>query len=605
MECPYRFKCYNYRLKTDLKGIIKMTETTFIKGKDSSLEETIEGMRKKLSHVGVEIDEVSVLNPVPYVYSQHIRDKSCNLMFTNGKGASDKACLASALGEYFERLSCNYFFADYYLGEKFDIDTFVHYPNEKWFTFDEEDEAMPKGLLTETLWDYYDPERELHPSQIFDMNSGLGKRGICALPFTRQSDSTDIYFPVNIIGNIYVSNGMAAGNTQSEARVQALSEIYERYAKNRIIAEGICLPLIPKNVMDRYPHIQASIKKLEDEGFHLRVCDASLGGVYPVISVTLINPKDGSVLASFGGHPCFEVALERTVTELLQGRSLDMLDDFHAPTFNLAEVSDPDNLEAHFINSTGLISYEFFKEESDYDFVDWNFDDNTQSELVHMSSIAQEQGFEIYIADYGHLGVYTCRIIIPEMSDIYPVDDLLWNNNNEGAYFREALLSLDRLNDGELQAILENLEVGEHSDMLKVAEFIGVVPDVGTPWASLQVGELKAMLYLALGEYEDAQTWVTWCKHMAVLEESRANLYRCLDALLEIKFENKNLAMYERSLGQMYSTTCVSLCNDIIEKRVTFYGLHSPGLNLDGFEKHQSLLDGYAKVHKAKAAYWA
>ena len=582
-----------------------MTETTFIKGKDCSLEETIESMYQKLESVGVEIDEVSILNPVPYVYSQHIRDKSCNLMFTNGKGASAKACLASSLGEYFERLSCNYFFADYYLGEKFATKAFVHYPNERWFAFDDEDTIMPEGLLDDVLWDYYDPERELHPSQIIDTNAGITQRGICALPFKRESDGVDVYFPVNIIGNIYVSNGMAAGNTQSEARVQALCEIYERYAKNKIIAEGICLPVIPQNVMDRYPHIQASIKKLEDEGFHLRVCDASLGGVYPVISVTLINPRDGSVLASFGGHPCFEVALERTVTELLQGRSLDMLDDFHSPSFNLEEVSDPDNLEAHFINATGFISYTFFKEKSDYDFVDWDYDADTQSELAEMTKIAHAQGFEIYIADYGHLGVYACRILIPGMSDIYPVEDLLWNNNNEGAFFREAILSLDKLTDEELQEVLENLDEGEHSDMLKVAEFIGVVPDEGTAWASLQIGELKAMLYLALGSHEEAQTWVTWCKHMAVLEESRANIYRCLDALLEIEIEKKELNDYKSSLILMYSVECVDSCLDIMGKKVKFYGIHSPGLTLEGFEKHQRLLDGYAKVHKAKVSYYS
>jgi len=579
-----------------------MTESTFIKGKDSSLEDTIESMYQKLEAIDVEIDEVSVLNPVPFVYSQHIRDSSCDLMFTNGKGACKKSCLASSLGEYFERLSCNYFFADYYLGEKFANGTFVHYPNEKWFTF--EDESMPKGLLDASLWEYFDPENELHPSQIFDTNSGVGERGICALPFERQRDGKQIYFPVNIIGNIYVSNGMAAGNTQNEARVQALSEIYERYAKNKIIAEGICLPLIPTTVMDRYPHIQESIEKLEAYGYHLRVCDASLGGVYPVISVTLINPKDGSVFASFGAHPCFEVALERTVTELLQGRSLDMLDDFQAPSFNLEEVADPHNLEAHFINATGLLSYEFFKEKSDYNFVDWNHDANTQSELAYLSNIAHDAGFDIYVADYGHLGVYACRILIPGMSDIYPVEDLLWSNNNEGAYFREAILSLKNLTHDEIQAVIENLEEGEHSDMLKVAEFIGVVPDVDTPWASLQVGELKAMLYLALGEHEIAKDWVTWCNHMAALDDTRANLYKCLHVMLEIHLDNKGLDVYKASLEQMYSSECVSVCQDILDGKVNFYGLHSPGLSLEGFEKHQALLAGYEKVHKAKKAYY-
>ena len=581
-----------------------MSNATYIKGKDASLEETISAIYQKLDTLGMVIDEVSVLNPIPYVYSQHIRDKSCHLMFTNGKGASAKACLASALGEYVERLSCNYFFADYYLGEKFANDTFVHYPNEKWFSFSDDDTTMPSGLLDDTLWEYYNPDGDLHPSQIIDTNAGLTSRGICTLPFTRQSDGKDIYFPVNIIGNMYVSNGMAAGNTSSEARVQALSEIYERYAKNKIIAEGICLPLIPAEIMDRYPHIQASIKKLEEEGFHLRVCDASLGGVYPVISVTLINPKDGSVLASFGGHPCFEVALERTVTELLQGRSLEMLDDFYAPSFNEGEVADHHNLEAHFINATGLISYEFFKEKSDYDFVDWDYDTDTQSELDTMLNIATEQGFEIYIADYGHVGVYACRILIPGMSDIYSVDDLQWNNNNEGAFFRQALLSLDTLSDEDLEVMLENLEEGEHSDMLKVAEFIGVVADEGTPWASLQVGELKAMTYLALGQYVLAGEWTVWCTHMAVLEESRANMYRCLHALLEIKIEEKDLHDYKKSLGQMYTNECVELCIDIINKKTKFYGLHFPGLSLEGFEKHKLLLDGYEKVHKAKAKFW-
>lgn len=581
-----------------------MIETTFIKGKDSSLEETIELICEKLDNIGIEIDEVSVLNPVPYVYSQHIRDKSCNLMFTNGKGTSQKACLASALGEYIERLSCNYFFADYYLGEKFSQHEFMHYPNEKWFSFNHGDKLMPAGLLDDVLWEYYNPEGDLSPSQIIDTNSGLNSRGICALPFKRQSDGIDIYFPVNIIGNIYVSNGMAAGNTQSEAKVQALSEIYERYAKNKIISEGISLPIIPSGVMNRYPHIQQSIRKLEDEGFYLKVCDASLGGVYPVISVTLINPKDGSVLASFGGHPCFEVALERTVTELLQGRSLDMLDDFHAPSFNLDEISDSHNLEAHFINSTGLISYNFFKETSDYHFVDWDYDGDTQSELEAMLSIAKEKGFEVYIADYEHLGVYACRIIIPKMSDIYPVEDLLWSNNNEGAYFREPFLSLNTLNDQELEDVLVNLEEGEYSDMLKVAEFIGLVPDEDTAWASLQVGELKAMLYLALGDCENAQLWVTWCNHMAVLSDERASTYRCLDALLEIKIKGRVLEEYQGGLRQMYGATNVILCEDIMERKITFHGLHFSGLSLDGFKKHGLLLEGYAKVHEAKEVYF-
>jgi len=577
-----------------------MTKNTFIKGKVSSLEESISSMKAKLQAIGIDIEEVSSLNPVPFVYSQHIHDKDCDLMFTNGKGASEKSCLASALGEYCERLSCNYFFADYYLGEKFAKASFVHYPNEKWFSFDAKESQMPEGLLDEKLWDFYDPENALEPLQIIESNSGAGERGICALPFIRQSDKKPMYFPVNIIANLYVSNGMSAGNTQTEAHIQALSEIYERYVKNKIIAEGICLPLIPPAILHRYPNIQTSIQALEEYGYSLRICDASLGGVYPVISVTLIHPKDASVFASFGAHPCFEIALERTVTELLQGRTLDMLDDFQAPSFNLDEVADPQNLETHFINSTGLVSYEFFKVTSDYDFVEWDFNDNIDAQWAYLVDIASQKGLDIYIADYTHLGVNACRMIVPSMSEIYPVEDLLWSNNNEGAFFREAFLSLDSLTQDELKALLESLEENEYNDMLKIAEFIGVIPDKNTTWESLQLGELKAMIYLALGDYKNAKSWVTWSIYFANFDETRAKLYRCLDALLEIKLEEKDLEEYKASLIQMYSEEVFSLAQNILSQKVIFHGLHFCGLSLEGFERHQRLLEAYEKVQRVK-----
>lgn len=118
-----------------------------------------------------------------------------------------------------------------------------------------------------------------------------------------------VYIPVNLIGNLFVSNGMSAGNTKYEARVQCLSEIFERAVKNQIILEEITLPDVPKSVLEKYPKIMEGINKLEAEGYPIIVKDASLGGKFPVMSVTLMNPKNGGVFASFGAHPKFEVAL--------------------------------------------------------------------------------------------------------------------------------------------------------------------------------------------------------------------------------------------------------------------------------------------------------
>jgi ribosomal protein S12 methylthiotransferase accessory factor len=580
-----------------------MNDKTYIKGKDAALEESIASMQEKLVALNFDIEEASWLNPVPHVFSVHIRDRDCGLMFTNGKGTTKKSCLASALGEYFERLSCNYFFADFYLGQELSKGEFVHYPDERWFIAGSGD-AIPDGLLDEKLWNYYDPDKELTASKIFDTNSGTGERGICACPYHRLRDGKDIWFPINIIGNSYVSNGMSAGNTKNEARVQGLSEVFERYIKNKIIAEGICLPEVPDAVLQRFPQVVEAVSKLEQHGYHLRIADASLGGRYPVMSVTLINPKNATVFASFGAHPSFEVALERTVTELLQGRDLDQLDGFQSPSFDLDEVADHHNLETHFIDSSGLIAYDFFKNKPDYDFCDWDHDASTSDEFSYLSDIIHELGFDIYISDYEHLDVYSCRILVPGMSDIYPVDDLVWNNNNEGALFREEILSLKQLDEPQWQSILTRLDEGGYNDYQRVAEFIGIAPDPGTTWASLRIGELKAMLCLAL-KNDEALDWVNWSIHIDQLDDDSTRFYLCLQALLEISIDTEQqLEDYIDSFKLMFDENTLTNCHDVITGKENFFGLHSPGLSLDGFVTHNKLLDGYSKLHQAKLNNW-
>ena len=145
---------------------------TFIPGKDAALEASIERFQHKLRDLGFDIEEASWLNPVPHVWSVHIRDKECPLCFTNGKGASKKAALASALGEYFERLSTNYFFADFYLGEAVANGPFVHYPNEQWFPIPEDGE-LPAGLLDEYTLEFYDPEAELSADMLSTCNRAM------------------------------------------------------------------------------------------------------------------------------------------------------------------------------------------------------------------------------------------------------------------------------------------------------------------------------------------------------------------------------------------------------------------------------------------------
>ncbi|OYZ39671.1 MAG: hypothetical protein B7Y31_07615, partial [Novosphingobium sp. 16-62-11] len=339
---------------------------------------------------------------------------------------------------------------------------------------------------------------------------------------------------VNLIGNLYVSNGMSAGNTPMEARTQALSEIFERHTKYRIIEEGLCLPDVPEDVINRYPRIAASIRALRCAGFGILVKDASLGGRYPVMNVTLLHPKDQGCFASFGAHPRLEVALERALTELLQGRALDSLAGFPAPGFDQTEISDPQNLEIHFVDSSGVISWQFLRDSPDFEFVDWNFGTTTEEDYAWSVDALHGDGHEIYIADFEHLGVYACRILVPGVSEIYPFEELEFENNSVGNLIRPALARLPELSDDECDELLDLITELELADDRLVPVLIGLAPDADSPWTDLRIGELKLLLALALGDDEAILEGCTWIAQYGQRSEARLKVYRCIADLAQL-----------------------------------------------------------------------
>ena len=139
---------------------------TFIPSKDASLESSISTLQGKLEALGIHVEEKSWLNEIEGIWSVHVIDKDCTRLFTNGKGASQLAARASALGEYFERLSTNYFWTHFYLGETIANKEFVHYPNEQWFK--PKGDKWPKELLTPELQKFYNPEGSAVASQLID-----------------------------------------------------------------------------------------------------------------------------------------------------------------------------------------------------------------------------------------------------------------------------------------------------------------------------------------------------------------------------------------------------------------------------------------------------
>ena len=596
-------------LDADAQSLLRLSaasdSATYILGKDLPLEQTIANMSGLLADLGIKIEIASWRNIIPNVWSLHIRDAHSPMCFTNGKGATKESALASALGEYIERLSNNHFYAGAFWGEDIANQAFVHYPNERWFS-PGPDDTLPAEILDDYCLQIYNPDDELRGSHLIDTNSGNVGRGICCLPYVRQSDGEVVYFPSNLIENLFVSNGMSAGNTQAEAQVQCLSEIFERAVKREILEGEMALPDVPPAVLAKFPSILAGIQGLEAQGFPVLVKDASLGGTFPVMCVTLMNPRTGGVFASFGAHPSFEVALERSLTELLQGRSFEGLNDLPRPTFESNAVTEPNNFVEHFIDSSGIVSWRFFSAKAHYDFVEWDFSGKGKNanaeEAATLFGILNDLGKEVYVATYDQLGAIACRILVPGYSEIYPVEDLVWDNTNKALLFRTDILNLHKLDNASLTALLDRLENNELDDYGDIATLIGIEFDDNTVWGQLTVLELKLLIHLALHQLEAAHELVGAFLQYNDNTVERGLFYQALNVVLEVLLDDElELDDYLVNFRRMFGDVRMDAVIGSVDGSVRFFGLTPTSIKLEGLDRHHRLLDSYKKIHKARA----
>ncbi len=585
-----------------------MTSKTLLPGKDAPLEDTIDKATSLLQEMGIPTETVSWLNPAPNCWSVHLQATACPDLYTNGKGTSRLASLASSLGEFFERLATNLFFADFYLGEKTDRGEFHFYPNEVWFVPGRNDlvpsrKQQEKELLNRELRAFYNQDGELTAAHLRDNNIDSGDGGICALPFQSLATGRTTYFPISLLNNLYVSNGMAAGNSPAECCSQALSEIIERYVKNIVIGKGLSLPDVPPARLQKYPYLSAIIDTLTAKNLSVQVKDASLGGRYPVISVLVADRQSGGVFAAFGANCRFATAVERTLTELLQGRNLDQFSGFQPPCHDLQQVADPFNLESHFVDSDGLLSWNMFQDKADFEFTPWDFVGSTEQELHRLQGLIVADGFQMYRAEYLHCGMYSCRILVPGMSEIYPVDDLIYNNKGTGAALRPYLLRLAHMDKQDLTQLLMMLDTLGLSDEQLLGRIIGVLFEAQSAWTSLRIGELKAMILLALGKKEEALTWCSWCVDYGALPAGRMRLYRLLQSLLNFHLNGQQLDNFSASLRLFYQEDELHLAAGIIDGAITFSGLNFaggwPGISTE----HTKMLRIYDSLHRIKTSF--
>jgi ribosomal protein S12 methylthiotransferase accessory factor len=281
---------------------------------------------------------------------------------------------------------------------------------------------------------------------------------------------------------------------------------------------------------------------------------------------------------------------------------MDTLKGFPAPSFDKEEIADDQNKEIHFVDSSGVIGWEFMRDTPDFEFVDWNFGTTTEEDYQWCCDAIHASGHDIYVADFTHLDVYACRIFVPGMSEIYPIEELQWQNNTVGNWVRPALLRLPELSEDECNELLDTLLELDLPENLAITTLIGLAADPGSTWMELRLGELKTLLALAVGDEEGILEGCAWITQLGQLEEKRARVYRCIAHLVELKelAEADSSAAYDANLRLMYGAETLQQAQRLLSGEERFFGLGVLGANMEGSTMHQRLLEAYEKVSKHK-----
>ena len=104
----------------------------------------------------------------------------------------------------------------------------------------------------------------------------------------------------------------------------------------------------------------------------------------------------------------------------------------------------------------------------------------------------------MYIAEFTDLGASACRILVPDYSEIYPVDDLIWDNTNKALAYREDILNLHSLSTKQLANLVNRFEESQLDNYTDIRTFSALYSDENTVWGQLTIIELKILIYLAL-----------------------------------------------------------------------------------------------------------
>lgn len=389
-----------------------------------------------------------------------INNGTNGLIATNGKGMSKEFCEASVFGELMERIENRMFLAnpiqsgnkeDYYIDK---------YP--KYDVYDEKNEIPCikelKEKIAATVNDNFLFGSKLSfVNEMFGKLSDIGIDGkYSTLPFYSFAEKKVVYLPEGLLNFFVGSNGMAAGNTIEEAMVEGMSEIVERYSQMKFLDAKITPPLIPDEVIDKYPKIREIINKITADKKHaIYIYDCSLGIGLPVVGGIIVDKEKNKMGMKFGAHPNMAIALERVFTEAFQGISLDEFcnnNDLDFEYDHKGYIVDKWNVIKI---GRGLIPATFFYDKKSYEFKPWKDVTNCSNKemMFDFIDLFAKMGSDVYVRDASYLGFPAVHIYVPGVAEVKPMHIVTLKELNLVKNMAQIFNNLENVSDEDIETI--------------------------------------------------------------------------------------------------------------------------------------------------------
>ena len=430
--------------------------------KDQSPTKTVANLKKILHDNGIEVNEKWLDSSSIGTYSLRVTIKGSSAG-SNGKGVTKDLALASAYAELLERMQNNLLFRNIPAGKEHYI-----FADEKLLTaeqiIEQNDCLLSTYFISNGMGEKSKPKKinyfmNLHYADYYW--TGLKNQYIC-LPFYSYKEKRTVYLPATLIRHLYGSNGMCAGNTPYEALVQGMSEIFERVSQLAVMRNQIPVKEISSDIISKYPYVNERLEAINNEdGLSAKIIDCSLFDYFPVVALIVVEKNTGNYGVRFGSHPDIGVAMERTLTEATQGRSIEDFAKSSFFEFQNASVGGSENINNAL--SVGIAQYPSYLlgdiKDVRVQYLDVSEKTNKEQLMDSFGALLNEYDCDVLVRDVSFLGFPSYQILIPGISEIATGDELSIKARNTKFYVINSLLTdISKINKQNVDYVISVLK---------------------------------------------------------------------------------------------------------------------------------------------------